>query len=298
MKFRLPFLKILRKERIYILPTRMGGYYNGLIFLLFLLSIGYSSNLLLIFTLVLLGLNFLWLIQTHFHLRALALGEITLEDGFANEGSHLQIRWKKSRVHPEGPKLSLLNERALPITIQGFEGPSLQGQVTFPKRGKNHFTHLLVETSHPYGLYRAWTYFWIDLEIFVYPERLKHRQAMELSAGRTEEGEQVALRPGPWGLQGFSRYENQGTNRIHWKHFANSGELIVKEGEEETTGEVRLELSPTHLDKEFELSRLATILQQCEDLRLFYSLLTPQKFLPRGRGREHLRACLRELALC
>ena len=62
-----------KKARIYIMPTRMGGYLNGLIFLMFLLSVGYSNNLLLIFTLFLFGLNLICCIHTHYHLNALKI---------------------------------------------------------------------------------------------------------------------------------------------------------------------------------------------------------------------------------
>lgn len=90
------FKQQLRKRtRVYILPTRMGGYLNGLIFLMILLSIGYSNNLLLIFTLVLFSFNLIWIIQTHFNLNQLRLARMKIADGYADSKTQLTLSWKK-----------------------------------------------------------------------------------------------------------------------------------------------------------------------------------------------------------
>src|SRR5215212_6754965 len=98
-----------KQERIYILPTRMGGYLNGLIFLMFLLSVGYNNNLLLIFTLFLFGLNLIWVIQTHFHLHALKIETLIIDEGHAGEALHVKALWKKAPEVPHQWRMALLN---------------------------------------------------------------------------------------------------------------------------------------------------------------------------------------------
>ena len=83
------------RTRVYIFPTRMGGYAIGLISLMFLLSIGYSNNLLLIFTITLFGLNLLWVVNSHFHLARLSPGQVYVEDGHSKTPMATTFRWKK-----------------------------------------------------------------------------------------------------------------------------------------------------------------------------------------------------------
>ena len=111
--------QIKKKSRIYIIPTRMGGYLNGLIFLMFLLSVGYNNNLLLIFTLFLFGLNLIWLIQSHFHMHKLKLDAVHLEDGHALESVSVRVCWKNSPLPPLLWELSLEDEGDGSFLVKG-----------------------------------------------------------------------------------------------------------------------------------------------------------------------------------
>ena len=149
-----------KKPRIYIMPTAMGGYLNGLIFLMFFLAVGYNNNLLLIFTLFLFGLNLIWVIQTHFHLHALKLQSVTIKDGHVGENICAQVYWKSV---PEGPycwELSLEKEDGQSLDLKSLSyGPkSLEGQVIFNQRGIWSIGHLKIKSQMPFGLYRAWIY--------------------------------------------------------------------------------------------------------------------------------------------
>lgn len=278
-----------KKARIYILPTKMGGYLNGLIFLMFLLSVGYSNNLLLIFTLFLFGLNLIWVIQTHFHLHGLKLNDVQITDNHAESLTPVIVHWKKT---PEGPlnwKLHLVNESTL--SIQTFKDSSdhSEGHTIFPKRGVFHFHYLKVETQMPFGLYRAWIYFPVTITAHAYPAKLKDIGTM-VTMPSQHEGETSTLMRGPHDVWNLAPYQGDESRKISWKHYARSGELVVKEGEELSQSEVKFELRP-HTD-EWHLSQLATQLVYCSERNIPFSLMT-------SKGPEHqLRKCLQELARC
>lgn len=282
-----------KKARVYILPTKMGGYLIGLIFLMFLLSIGYSNNLLLIFTLFLFAFNLLWLIQTHFHLHRLKIGEVRIPSVHAGDKSHVQIHWMTTPKRPWDWdfKLESSEESFLCESPRDLESGS-SAEVTFTKRGVINWQFLKVMSTRPFGLYKTWIYFPLSQRSFAYPTLHK---IIDLSlSGMELEGEVSTNRKGYDDFHGLSSYANDESRRISWKHYARSGELLVKEGEEKKLSVLELEVNPNLAPeiKEYHLSHLASQIVECQRLDLAYSLKV------KGVTYRKLQDCMRELALC
>lgn len=279
-----------KKPRIYIVPTRMGGYLNGLIFLMFLLSVGYGNNLLLIFTLFLFGFNMLWLIQTHFYLHRFKGPRITIEDSFAREDALILIQWDRSSEDSQG----------LEMNLETVDHSYLikKGSCRFPSRGVWSFTHLKVSTELPYGLYRAWIYHPLqNVNAFVYPEKLKEVPPLDIK-GEIDEGELAAQEKGLHDFWGLGPYEGEESRRISWKHYARSGALVIKEGEKFSSSKISFRYYPELPDKEVELSRLATQMLYCQKNEINFSLNTGTFKNEADRSQKHLKECLRELSKC
>ena len=199
-----------KKSRIYISPTRMGGYLNGLIFLMFLLSVGYGNNLLLIFTLFLFGFNLLWLIQTHFYLHRFKGLSLTIDDSFAREKALVHIKWENS------PDDASTLETSLEMDENSF--PVVQGHCSFPSRGLWSFSHLKVTSRMPYGLYRAWIYFPLkEVKNYVYPERLKEVPPLNIK-NLHDEGELNAHEKGLHDFWGMGPYQGEELRQIGRAH--------------------------------------------------------------------------------
>jgi uncharacterized protein (DUF58 family) len=282
-----------KKSRIYILPTKMGGYLNGLIFLMFLLSVGYNNNLLLIFTLFLFGLNLVWVIQTHFYLNRLKLGSVQVEDSFALEKTLINIYWKDTPSEPYKWEFQLEGEKhQLPVSTLSSSGVLSVAQGTFPSRGLWVFEHLKVKTEMPFGLYQAWIYLPVKYKAFVYPERLSETQSLILKDS-LEEGDYSSLRVGPHDIWNLGPYQGDESRKISWKHYARSGELVVKEGEELINSEITFKLNSYEQNKEFYLSQIATQMVHCSRTETAFFLETNDH-----RRISGLTECLRELSLC
>lgn len=286
-----------KKARIYIMPTRMGGYLNGLIFLMFLLSVGYSNNLLLIFTLFLFGLNLIWVIQTHFHLHALKIDSINIHDGHALERQLVDIHWKKVPLGPHKWQVTLEGENSHPVTsIEDADLHSV-GQVIFPKRGIWAFDYLKVVTEMPFGLYQAWIYYPVTLKAYAYPARLKDIPIVQFQNSPLE-GESSSLHRGPHDVWNLGPYQGEESRKISWKHYARSGELVVKEGEELTQSLVQFRIDAHEANKEFVLSKIATQMVQCLRTETPFSFEGPNRKFPPGQTEKHLTDCLRDLTTC
>lgn len=283
-----------KRPRIYIFPTRMGGYFNGLIFIMFLLSVGYNNNLLLIFTLILFALNLMWVIQTHFYLNSLKLESLSIEDGHAGEETTVNLRWKKL---PEGShqwKLQLQND-----VIELDLGPldDSTARVVLPARGLWKFQHLYVRTDRPFGIYRVWVYFPIEVRTHAYPSKVKDPPALRILESQIE-GESSTMKKGPHDVWNLGPYEEAESRKISWKHYARTGELVVKEGEELRKSEVLFRFKDSYPEKEKILSEIATQMVMCLKADTSFALETSHNRITSGFGEKHLHLCLRTLALC
>jgi hypothetical protein len=289
-----------KKVRIYILPTKMGGYFNGLIFLMFLLSVGYSNNLLLIFTLFLFGFNLLWVVQSHFHLHGLKLNHLQIPNGHVDELLPLSIFWSKS---PEAPLewQIILEDQEQQITTHLFqEGPEVaRGELKLTKRGLWKWRYLRVSTSLPFGLYRTWVYYPLKHETFAFPKIRSQIKAPPL-LNLHRSGELPQEKAGPEDIRNLAPYQGEEFRRISWKHYARSGELYIKEGEDLSAPLWKHFLHPPADPKlkENYLSELATFMVYCHRHQIpFYFETSTEKWGP-SFDENHLSQCLKVLSLC
>ena len=298
MKFSWFQKQMRKKQRIYILPTRMGGYFNGLIFLMFLLAVGYSNNLLLIFTLFLFGFNLLWVIQTHFHLHALKLKSLQIQDGFAGEKSFVTIHWSKTPSLPHRWELSLHSDNDDFELLSAQETPLVtRGQFDLKSRGVLHLRHLKIKSLMPFGLYASWIYVPVSSKLWVYPARLKQYSPIP-QHDSLEEGDNKSARKGPHDVWNLATYQGEDSRRISWKHYARSGDLVVKEGEDTVKNYVHFTLLKNPENKEYYLSKMCSQIMECSAADTLFSMEIPSKKKLKGNSQKHLTDCLRELAEC
>lgn len=284
-----------RRGRLYIFPTKMGGYFNGLIFLLFLLSIGYSSNLLLIMTLLLFGLNLLWVIQSHYHLKDLELQHLMIEDGHAEETRPFRVSWKKVPAGVVAWKLRLCCDRGdIPLMVQENQAAESVGDLSFPARGPWRWTHLYVSTERPFGLYRTWRYIKLEGRSLAYPKLARSLLTTPL-LGLGAEGDVPSGEAGEGDFRDLKPYGTEEAPRISWKHYASKGELLVREGERERAPMAELEALGRDEDH---LSQLATQMVVCYREGIPFSFVIDGKKRGPSTGIRHLTQCLSELALC
>lgn len=288
-----------KKSRVYIMPTPMGGYLNGLIFLMFFLAVGYNNNLLLIFTLFLFGLNVIWVIQSHYHLHHLKFKTISIEDGHADEPILTRLFWEQIPEAPNRWEISLEDDEGRSFKIVNTSNHSLttEGEVIFNKRGVWKFPHIKVINEMPFGLYRTWIYFKLDVNVYVYPKRIWNLPLTNYTE-TYQEGEFGTNRKGPHDFLNLAPYENGESSKISWKRYARSGELVIKEGEELKQSIVSFKIFPSLPDKEFSLSRIASQMINCLKNQTSFSLETPNKKIGPDNSQKHLVDCLRELAKC
>lgn len=290
-----------RRVRVYIFPTKMGGYLNGLIFLMFLLAVGYANNLLLIFTLFLLSFNMVWLVQTHFHLAALKLEEVTVSNGHALDSIGVQVRWKRSPQMPFKWDLRIEgHDLEVPLSTLEETSSLTSAEIRLPKRGHFFWSHLCVATDLPFGLYRSWIYFPLNVSSYSYPELLKNISLPDM--GHTHlEGQIPRERKGTEDIRDLSPYRGEESRKISWKHYARSGDLYVKEGTEWNDHHLHLKLKLPEAPeaKETYLKKISSQLVSAyrEQIPFTFEI---EGVIKRGPSvqEKHLHDCLKDLSVC
>lgn len=282
-----------KKSRIYIFPTKLGGYLNGLVFLMFLLAIGYANNLLLIFTIFLFGFNLLWLIKSHFYLNKLRPGTVNVMSGHAGSSIQVEIQLNSSPNGPWDWAIELESDQGtFPFHELKGGATKLEGDIHPTKRGLYQWKYLKVKTQRPFGFYQTWIYFPLNFDSLVYPSLLPFSN-LALNT-QTLSGEIPLERKGPEDFRGLGRYDFEESRKISWKHYARTGELLVKEGEETRAATLELNFDPPKdlQAKENYLSVLATQMTECQRRDI------PFSFQAAGKQLSHLQESLKVLALC
>jgi uncharacterized protein (DUF58 family) len=165
------------------------------------------------------------------------------------------------------------------------------------RRGWLDLPRIKLSSTQPLGLARAWSWFWPETPLLVYPTPETGGPAFPESGGSLNR-----TRAHPLGdeLQQLRPYRSGDARRaIAWKHSARRDALLVREYERPIGTEVILDWRAlTTLGHEQRISRLARWVNDAErDGRRYRLNLPGHPTLGPGNGAAHHHQCLRALAL-
>jgi uncharacterized protein (DUF58 family) len=289
---------VLKRRRIYILPTRFGAVFALMLVVMLLGSLNYSASLGFMLTFLLAGLGLVLMHHCHGNLLGTELKLLGAYPVFAGERAEFRIALRNDAGAPRY-EIELAHERHSTGPVDAAPGAQETLRIAVPteRRGWVALGRFAVVTRHPGGLFRAWTWVHMDARCLVYPRPAPPGRPLPDSAGagygvKPDAGESdfAGLRPAAPG---------DPPQRIAWKAFARSDALLLKQfaGGDREPCELDWNALPD-LEPEARLAQLARwCLDAAADARTF-SLKIPGATLPLGAGPQHLGACLEALALC
>lgn len=225
---------------------------------------------------------------------------IAPDEVFTGTAARFQVRIENSKRHlpsflirvdcPGGEGLVLPIVPAGSTLEQGIS-------VTMPKRGHASIATVTLSSPFPVSFFTRYWIFPLDDRFVVFPRMI----ATHLPAGGDEGGgaRDTRFRRGDEGeFEGLSPYSGaEPLRQIHWKHFARSGELLVKQraGLSASTLDIDLKALPGR-DLEERISRAAWLVRHWSVLRPV-SLVIGTERSAALCGRRHGLRLLRRLAL-
>lgn len=283
------------RRRVYVLPTRFGGFIGVLLATMLLGALNYNNNPALLLGFMLAAIVHNSFVRAHLNLSGVALDALQADPVAA--GGTLTLRCVlRADSRRERPALLLECEDSPTVFALGAgERATVAVDWQPAHRGWQHPPRLRLWTLHPLGLALAWCYFRPDTRLLVYPRA--ERDPPPLPQG---EGDGNALARSGRGeeLHHLRDYRSGDPMRdVAWKSSARIGHLLVREHEQPLAHEVNLAWMATQgIPHEARISRLAAWVDIAELQHRRYRLELPGCVVGSGSGGIHRHACLQALA--
>lgn len=287
----------LDRRRIYVLPTRFGLFVGMLLLAMLLGALNYNNNPALLLALLLATTAIASTFHAHLQLSGLTLEAISAEP--VSAGSAIKLRLTLARRDTR-QRRGLRIEQGDASAFTALERDTRnEVDLWLPtvRRGWLDLQRIKLSTTQPLGLVRAWSWFWPETPLLVYPIPETGGPTFPESAGSL-----AHTRATPLGdeLHQLRPYRSgDARHAIAWKHSARRDSLLVREYERPVGPEVVLDWHDLgSLPHERRISRLARWVNDAErDARRYRLHLPGQPPLGPGRGDAHHHQCLRALAL-
>jgi uncharacterized protein (DUF58 family) len=296
---------LLTQRNVYILPTKAGLVFAGTLVLMLLASINYQLNLGYVLTFLLAGVGAVSMHLTHGTLRGLTLRLRPGAAVFAGQAMVLDIVITNPGRARHAIALHFADRRAHGTSFAWCDVPA-QGQTTTSvsmvpaARGLHRVGPLVVESTFPFGLFRAWTVWRPALQVLAYPKPevppppLPPAQPVpgDRPLPQAERGSELD------GVRPWRRGDSM--RQVAWKKVARTGELVSRETTASGSRELWLEWAGSGAraaDTEQRLSRLTAWVLAAERAGIHYGLRLPGRDHALGQGDQHRRGALELLAL-
>lgn len=215
-------------------------------------------------------------------------------------------RRRNKSTQPEAPDRTMFRRSAYFPILPPRETCSELMVQSFPQRGLYSLQGFLISTRFPFGLFRRGEHIGAKGEILVYPpiqEISAFFHLLPFLPGHLE-GRHVGPGENLFSIREYQ--ESESARIIDWKATAKTGDLMAREYAREEESKLCLILD-THIDArapasceaDFEkaVSLASSLAAHFLHEGAGMEFLTPQEYVPRGKGVEHLYRILRSLAV-
>ncbi|TQF67354.1 DUF58 domain-containing protein [Pseudoalteromonas luteoviolacea] len=289
-------------DNIYVVPSKSGFLFLFFALLNFVIGINYQNNLILGVSYLMLMLQISALFYGYMNLHGLRIELLDITSNFA--GQHNQAKF---RITPSSDvfSLNIYHSEFLKLEFQNKHfSTKAHNQVIkllMDKRGKYQSGKFKIQSSYPFGLVNVWSYLLPDKVFYVYPAPIKCELEIQSTLeADTDTGVKSNRTDSFEDFSSLSKYQKgMSKNRISWRHFAKSQELLVKdyEGEEQSISHV-LDFHKVEGSKETKLSKLSYQVIEADKQGHEFALRLPAIYIKMGNGDVHVKACLEALSEC
>ncbi|HEU4374302.1 MAG TPA: DUF58 domain-containing protein [Telluria sp.] len=295
----------LHRRRVFILPTKAGLGFAGLLLVLLIGATNYNLGLGFGLTFLLAACGLVDMVLTSrnlakLHLRALrapsvfAGAEASFEVELLNRGRFDRYAIGVDFMAADGP-------RYLADVAAGASAALVLTTVT-EARGWLTMPRVRLVTRFPLGLFRAWSYWQPDLRALVYPFPETDAPPLPMGGQARADGHGSA---GHDDFAGIRNYQSGDSMRsLAWRQIArldldDGGQLVTKHFEGGAIDELVLDFNAMApmMNLELRLSRMTRWVLEAEQRALPYAFRIGAHDFAAGIGAAHREACLRALAL-
>jgi uncharacterized protein (DUF58 family) len=288
----------LLQRRIYILPTKAGIGAAVLLFAMLLAGMNYENSLALFLCFTLSGVALVSMHECHRTLAGLKLLRAHAHSTFAGQHGELQLYFENVDTRLRDAlivKCSPCDEMS--FRVKPGELRPVTVNFLASKRGLQRIDRLRLSTTAPMGLFRAWAWLHLPLEVIIYPAPAGSK-TLPPQRGQPRMDSRHTRNSGEEEWAWLRNFQDSDSPRsVAWKAYARGAPLMVAHYDSPagTQRALRFSTAPGH-SVEQKLSQLTQWVLECERLGERYALELPEVSLDAGHGVSHRRACLEQLA--
>lgn len=284
----------LHSRRVYVVPTRFGLFFGLTLVAMLLGALNFDNNSALLLTFVIMGTALISLHRTVANLRGLRLDAVRAAPVHA--GDTLALTLELDAGDRRRSRIVLARDGAEAIADFGPGAGEAALPLPTARRGWQPAGRIIASTSHPFGLFHAWSVLHPDTTLLVYPKPEPSAPGLP-RAPSNERGPELRAEGEDW--HGLRDYRPGDAPRlIAWKASARQDRMLVKEFSEPLAAEVTLSWDALGaLPHEARIARLTRWVLDASAQNLPFRLVVPGTTLGPARGSAHTTRCLRELAL-
>jgi uncharacterized protein (DUF58 family) len=288
----------LARRRLYILPTRAGMAFGALVLTMLIAALNYANSLALLLAFLLVGFALVAMHECHRNLLGLSLLEAAAPPLFAGSAGTLHLTLQNaSRAARYRVQTAAMDDPAVPVDLPAGSHTQVELSIRAARRGLQRIDRLRVSSSHPFGLFRVWTWVHAPIVVIVYP---RAAGSLPLPADRASSAGTWPRGAGgsdEWfGLRPFR--DGDSPRQVAWKAYAREAPLLVKEYSSAGSPLRMLSLDAARQpDIESRLAQLARWIVDAEAAGELYGLELPGELISPLRGPDHRHRCLTALAL-
>lgn len=291
---------VLGQRRIFVLPTRSGFSYLLALLVMLIASINYNLSLGYALVFLLGGVAVVSIVHAFRNLLQLSISPGRADPVFAGDAARFRLLVSNHRKRRR-PALKFVpadggsRDSFDVATLDTHEHTLLRPT---SRRGWLALGRVVLQTTYPLGLIRAWSILMPDARCLVYPapERAPPPLPANVSAG-------LGQRQGKTGDDDFAGLRTHdladSPRHVAWKVVARDGPMLTKRFSGLEGSELVLDWSalPATLDVERRLSRLCAWVLAADSQGRAFSLSLPGTRIGAASGSQHVQACLTRLAL-
>lgn len=288
----------MRHERIYILPTKRGLAFLGVVLVMIMASMNYGLNLGYALSFMMVGLFASCLLSTYMNLTQLRVQSARTTDSYAGQALEFTIKLTETRNRTRHSITVSTDGAHNRVDIKANTSNVANLRVKGHQRGLINLGRITLSSDFPLGLWRGWGYVHAPITAYVYPH--PETDAPALADDSSEQGDALTTQSGEREFKQLKRYqETDSPGSVAWKQVAKGGSWYSKEFEPEyknKSSTIRWKDTPSLATTEQRLSRMCAWVQSAEASATPYSFEMPGITRNRQHGPAHLKECLRHLA--
>ncbi|WP_417500498.1 DUF58 domain-containing protein [Marinobacter sp.] len=290
-------VQLLTQRNLFILPTAPGVVFGVLLLIMLITGINYQNSLIYLVT-FLLGAVFVGAMhQTHRNLAGLELTLVQAGEGFAGDDILFRLRAAAGKDDAIAVTLSDGDTSVRIGHVPSGQSADVALPVGSAFRGYLRPDRIRIETRFPFGLLKAWSWMRPISAAVVFPRPIAAPDVVSA----VDDGEQTASSRSPEGNDHAELRpwrDGDMSQRVMWKRFARSGQMVVADWEADKGSPHWLDFNAfAGADHEVRLSYLSWLVVERGKSGSRFGLNLPGQVIEPDSGPAHATRCLRALAV-